>query len=263
MQAKRLEIVLRYHKIKQQILRMKAIQWIYTVYVITVFTLTMLLFSLFIIIPLVISTKGGRVSFIFIRAWAHTWSALVGIRYEIHGKEHIVKGQPYIYIFNHRSFLDAPVIPIAIPQEIRAMGKKELNNIPLFGLIVSRVAVWVDRKDANSRQVSVARLKEILNQGISVVVAPEGTRNDSNETLLPFQRGAFRIAVETQVPIMPMAIIGADKLMKKGSLLMRPGKVRIYFSKPIEPKPQLDELAIVQLSEKAYSRLEAMILTHE
>lgn len=242
---------------------MKVIQWIYTFYAIIVFALTMLLFSLFIIIPLVISPKGGRLSFIFIRAWARTWSALVGIRYEIHGKEHITKERPYIYIFNHRSFVDAPVIPIAIPQEIRAIGKKELNKIPLFGLIVSRVAVWVDRKDANSRQVSVNRLKEILEQGISVVVAPEGTRNDSDQTLLPFQRGAFRIAIETQTAIMPMAVIGSDRIMKKGSLLMRPGKVRIYFSKPIEPKPQLDELAIITISEKAFSRLEAMILTHE
>lgn len=242
---------------------MKIIRWIYSLYTAVLFILLMLFFGLFIVVPLLVSPRGGKVSFVFIRLWAGIWSFLVGIRYEIHGKEHIDPKQAYIYIFNHRSFIDAPIIPMAIHQEVRAIGKKELSKIPVFGFVVSRVAIWVDRKDTASRKASVDRLMQILHRGISIVVAPEGTRNDTGQTLLPFEKGAFRIAVETGTPIMPMAVIGADHIMKRGSMLLRPGKVHIYFSAAIDPRPFTGEDGFLKLADKCYNRLEAMILTHE
>jgi 1-acyl-sn-glycerol-3-phosphate acyltransferase len=242
---------------------MKIFQWIYTLYAALLFVILMLIFGLFIVIPLVVSSRGGKVSFVFIRLWATIWSFLVGIKYRVHGREHIDLNQPYIYIFNHRSFIDAPVIPMAIRQEVRAIGKKELSKIPVFGFIVSRVAVWVDRKDAVSRKASVEKLLKILENGISIVVAPEGTRNDSGQALLPFQKGAFRIAAETGIPIMPMAVIGADRVMKRGSFLMRPGVIHIYFSSPIETTSFSGEEGYNRLTDKCFNRLEAMILTHE
>lgn len=242
---------------------MKILQWIYTLYSALIFIILMLVLGLLVVIPLIVSTKAGKISFFFIRLWAKIWSFLSGIRYEIHGKEHVQANQPYIYIFNHRSFIDAPVIPIAIPQEIRAIGKKELSKVPFFGYIVSRVAVWVDRKDAASRKASVERLLKILKNGISIVVAPEGTRNNTEQALLPFQRGAFRISVETGIPILPMAVIGADKIMKRGSILLKPGKVRVYFTAPISPTPYQENFDYESLSDKCYNRLEAMILMHE
>lgn len=222
----------------------------------------MLLFGIFIVFPLILSSKGAKVSFVFIRLWAGTWAFLSGIRYEIHGKEFIDPKQPYIYIFNHRSFIDAPLIPLAISQEIRAIGKKELSQIPLFGTVVGRFAVWVDRANPESRKESLVKLLAILKTGQSIVVAPEGTRNDTKERLLPFQKGAFRLSIETQIPIMPIAFIGAENIMKRGSLLLSPGKVRIYFSAPISP-PQQSEHAIEEFSEKCKNRLDAMILAHE
>nr|WP_244545518.1 lysophospholipid acyltransferase family protein [Algoriphagus locisalis] len=120
----------------------------------------------------------------------------------------------------------------------------------------------MDRTDAESRRKSIDRLVTFLNQGISAVVAPEGTRNASESPLLPFKSGAFRISIETKIPILPIAVIGANKIMKKGSLLIRPGKVKIYFSKPIQPSLP-SELAVSDLSKKCSSRLEAMLLTHE
>ncbi len=241
---------------------MKVLKLIYSAYAILLFVLLKLLLGLFILIPVLVSKKGDRISFFFIRLWAGIWSFLCGIRYEVIGKEVINQNQPYIYIFNHRSFLDAPVIPMAIPQVIRALGKKELSKIPVFGWIVGKFAIWVDRTNAESRRKSIDGLVKYLNQGISVVVAPEGTRNNSGETLLPFHKGAFRLAVETQIPVIPMAVIGADKIMRKGSLLLSPGKIRIYFSQPIYPPPPSDS-AVDDLAEKCRNILEAMILTQE
>lgn len=240
----------------------KFFQWIYTIYSVLFFYALMLIFSLFILIPLLISQKGDKISFFFIRLWASIWSFLSGIRYEVHGLEHIDRSKPYIYIFNHRSFIDAPVIPMVIPQEVRAIGKKELSKIPVFGQVIGRLAVWVDRSDAESRRISLEKLIKFLNQGSSIVVAPEGTRNDSGEVLLPFQKGAFRLSIETGIPILPMAVIGADQIMKRGSLLLSPGKVAVYFSAPILP-PKASDDAVIDFSEKCRNRLEAMIVAHE
>ena len=240
----------------------KFFQWIYTIYSVILFVVLMLAFSVFILIPLLISRRSDKISFFFIRAWARIWSFLSGIRFEAHGLEHIDRSKPYIYVFNHRSFIDAPVIPLMIPQEVRSIGKKELSKIPVFGTVIGMLAVWVDRSDAESRRISVEKLVSFLNQGISIVVAPEGTRNSSSETLLPFQKGAFRLAVETQIPILPMAVIGADKIMKRGSILLSPGKVNVYFSGAITP-PAASENAVNDLAEKCRNRLEAMIVAHE
>jgi 1-acyl-sn-glycerol-3-phosphate acyltransferase len=240
----------------------KIIHVLFTIYSILLFFTLLLILGLFIVIPLSISNAGGKISFFLFRVWARVWSFGSGIRYEFHGRELIDRSQPYIYIFNHRSFLDAAIIPLAIPQQVRALGKKELSKIPFFGWVVGKVAIWVDRTDAEARGKSIGQLVKFLNQGISAVVAPEGTRNDSDATLLPFKSGAFRLAVETRIPILPIAVIGANKIMKKGSLLISPGKVKIYFSKPIYP-PTQSETAVSELSEKCQSRLEAMILTHE
>ncbi|MCS5491843.1 1-acyl-sn-glycerol-3-phosphate acyltransferase [Algoriphagus sp. CAU 1643] len=241
---------------------MKFFQAIYTIYSALLFISLMLVLGLFIVIPMMITEKGDRISFFIIRAWAGTWSFLTGIRYEIQGLEFIDRKQPYIYIFNHRSFIDAPVIPMAIPQELRALGKKELSKIPFFGWVVGKFAIWVDRTSSESRKESLGKLITTLSKGKSVVVAPEGTRNDTSETLLPFHKGAFRLAIETKIPILPMAVIGADRIMRRGSLLLRPGKVRIYFSQAIHP-PIASDSAVLEFTDQCRNRLEAMVLAHE
>lgn len=240
----------------------KFLQWIYTLYSALLFVVLMLIFGIFIVLPILVNERGDRVSFVFIRLWAGIWSFLSGIRYEIEGLDKIDRSKPYIYIFNHRSFIDAPVIPMAIPQELRALGKKELSKIPFFGWVVGKLAIWVDRSSVESRRASLEKLIGILEKGISVVVAPEGTRNDTDVVLLPFQKGAFRLSIDTQKPILPMAVIGADRIMKRGSILLSPGKVRIYFSDPIYP-PQPSDTAIHELTDKCRNRLEAMIVAHE
>jgi len=241
---------------------MKILQTLYTVYALLFFWILMILFAPFIFFPIVLFKKGGSATFFFIRGWARTWCFLIGLKFRIHGLEYIDKNTPYIFIFNHSSYLDAPAIPMAIHREIKALGKKELASIPIFGFLISHVAVWVDRKDPESKKRSVQKLKSVLSDGTSIVVAPEGTRNESGQALLPFQNGAFKLATETGLSIMPMAIIGAGKLMNKKSLLIKPGTIHIYFSKPIPPSgSSIEEIAL--LKDKAYNRLEAMILTHE
>jgi 1-acyl-sn-glycerol-3-phosphate acyltransferase len=152
---------------------------------------------------------------------------------------------------------------MVVPHRVRAIGKKELSKVPIFATVVSKLAVWVDRSNPVSRHKGLEKLMALLKKGISVVVAPEGTRNNTNQTLLPFQKGAFRLAIETQTPILMMAVIGADHLMKRGSWLLKPGIIRVYYSKPISPPTNLSKNEVDEFTEKCRNRLEAMILTHE
>ncbi|WP_226388746.1 lysophospholipid acyltransferase family protein [Penaeicola halotolerans] len=226
------------------------------------FVFWMILFSPFMMIPILISDRAGRFSFIFIRLWATLWGYMSGIRFKTYGKEVINLSQPYIYTINHTSYLDAPAIPAAVPQQLRALGKHELGKIPLFGWIVGRFAVWVDRTNPASRLKSIDKLKNVLAKGISILIAPEGTRNNTKNTLLPFKNGAFKLAIETQTPILPMVILHANKLMPRGTFFLKPGVISIYFSEPI-PVSGLSLEDVDQLKEKVYNRMEAMILTHE
>lgn len=242
---------------------LKFFQWIYTAYAALLFFALMLLVGLFVLIPLLIHPRGDIISFVFIRFWIGAWSFLTGVRYEVQGREQIDLKQSYIYIFNHRSNLDAPLIPMVIPHRVRAIGKKELSRIPIFATVVGKLAVWVDRSNPVSRHKGLEKLIALLKKGISVVVAPEGTRNNTDQTLLPFQKGAFRLAIETQTPILMMAVIGSDHLMKRGSWLLKPGIIRVYYSKPILPPTELSKEKVDEFTEKCRNRLEAMILTHE
>ncbi|MDN3205683.1 lysophospholipid acyltransferase family protein [Algoriphagus sediminis] len=242
---------------------LKVFQIIYSIYALLLFIILMMVFALFIIVPLLISPKGAKISFFFFRLWAGLWFFLCGVRYEIEGLEYIKKKSSYIFIFNHRSFVDAPIIPVSVPKEVHAIGKKELLKIPIFGLIVDRVAVWVDRTNPESRKASLEKVSKLIKSGVSVMIAPEGTRNGTDETLLPFKKGAFRLSAETQTPILPMAIIGADKILPKGGKLMSPGRIKVIFSQEMNPPKSSDEKSIEEFLELGRNRLEAMILTHE
>lgn len=159
---------------------------------------------------------------------------LTFIRYSIKGKENFHKGKSYIYVSNHTSFLDIPGICLALPGEFRPLAKKELLKIPVFGIIAKGACIIVDRSSTESRKKSIDMLKQTLKEGINILLFAEGTQNRSKEVLQPFHDGAFRIAIDTQQPILPIVIIGAGKLMPPGTVTLRPGKVKIIVGKEIQ-----------------------------
>lgn len=206
----------------------KIIRYIYTGWCGVAFVLPMLIFSLPMVIPILISRKLDFITYFFIRTWVFCFSFASGIRFKGHDKGLVDQRKSYIFVINHTSFLDAPAIPIAIPSSLVALGKQELARIPVFGWIAGHFAIWVDRTSAESRKEGSAKLKELLKGGTSVLVAPEGTRNNTDAPLLPFKYGPFRLAIESQIPIIPVVIHNASKLMQRGSLLLRPGVVHCY-----------------------------------
>lgn len=203
------------------------------IWVLIVFTTFMIILLPLIVLPILIHVRVGMGTFYGLKIWSWIFSKLNFIPYEIIGKQNVKASNSYIYTCNHTSFLDAPGIALAIPNQFRPLAKKELLKIPIFGLIVRVVTVIVDRSSPESRKASLQKLKDIIEKGVSILIFPEGTQNRTKELLQPFYSGAFRTAIETQTPIMPMVVINAGKLMPPGTMNIKPGKIKVVFGEPI------------------------------
>lgn len=184
---------------------------------------------------------------------------LTFIRYKFYGREHLQRGKSYIYVSNHTSFLDLPGLRLLIPGEFRPLAKKELLKLPLFGWIVRGATVVVDRSNAQSRKKSIEKIREILSHGIPALIFAEGTQNRTKEILQPFKDGAFRIAIETQLPIVPLVVIGAGKLMPPGTIQLRPGKIKIVVGEEMEVSG-LSLSDVTALKQKTFETMQSIVL---
>jgi 1-acyl-sn-glycerol-3-phosphate acyltransferase len=158
---------------------------------------------------------------------------LGGIKVSVLGTENIPAGAA-IFVANHASNVDPPLLAWAIPRRIAILVKKELFKLPIFATSM-RVASFipVDRgsKEAmNSIDVAV----KVLQSGVSLLIFPEGTRSPDGR-LRRFRKGAFTIAVRSGAPIVPTSIAGTQKIMKKGESWLNPGDVTVRFGPPIDP----------------------------
>jgi 1-acyl-sn-glycerol-3-phosphate acyltransferase len=210
-----------------------------------------------ILIPFMLGPRFGRVGYFFLYLWSWIFSKLTFIRYKFYGLENFKKGQSYIFVSNHTSFLDIPGVCMAIPGQFRPLAKKELKKIPVFGWIASAAAIIVDRSSHESRKKSIDRLKMMLRRGISILIFAEGTQNRTSEILQPFHDGAFRIAIDTQQPVLPMVVIGAGPLMPPSTFDLSPGLIRIYVGEVIDTTQYPEVKA---LKEKTFEQMTELIL---
>lgn len=180
---------------------------------------------------------GGNVIYNVCRYWADAWFFLIGIRHKNIFESPLAAGKPYIFVANHISYLDIPVIFKCIRRRpIRVLGKSEMKQIPIFGFIYRSAAVMVNRSSAAERSKSVRVLKSVLHKGISIFIYPEGTFNETHQPLKDFYDGAFRIAIETQTPIRPILFLDTyDRMHYRSVFSLKPGKSRSVF---------LDEISV-------------------
>ena len=235
---------------------------IYTIYVGLVFFFFMFLYLPLIALPLLFKLDGNQLSYYGLHLWAQTFRLFSGIRYEIKGKENLQAKQSYIFTPNHTSYLDIPALPLTAHHSYKALAKKEIAGIPFFGLLAKAVTVMVDRSSVTNRRKSLIKLIKALKAGTNLVVFAEGTINKTDAPLAPFQDGAFRIAVETGTPVVPVVIMGASKLMPARSKLIRPGKIRVEILPPI-PTEGLALNKVKPLKEEVFRKMEDKILTFQ
>ena len=168
-----------------------------------------------------------------------TWLGVkaAGIRVRVEGRDNIEPGVHYIFLSNHVSNLDPPIVLPNIPGMTSVFLKKELMNIPLLGTAM-RMGKYVPVSRANSRedaQRSVEAAADALNSGLHITVFPEGTRSPDGR-LLPFKKGAFFLAEATGAPIIPIVITGTEKMMPRNTLRITPGEAYLKFLPAIRPQ---------------------------
>lgn len=198
------------------------------------------------------------------RLWADLLFPLYGMHHKnIFEVPHNYSRQ-YVFVFNHISFWDIPVIMKTIRhQHFRVLGKAEMAKIPVFGFLYRQAVVMVDRSNAEARAKSVRQLKSVISKGISVVIAPEGTFNTTHRPLKEFYDGAFRVAIETQTPIKPVLFLDAyDRMGYESIFSLTPGRSRSVFLQEV-PVQGLTIEDLPALKQKVYTLMEEKLVKYK
>jgi len=165
---------------------------------------------------------------------ARNWIRLTGVRVKVRGREHLDPNQPYVFVANHQSYLDAAPLFAFTGRRVGALAKKELLKAPILGYGMGFVnVIAIDRSNRERAVETLQVAKDRLNSGISFVVCAEGTRAKPGE-MLPFKKGAFHLAVQAGVPIAPIALKNSDVLMGKGTREAWPGTIEMVMLRPVD-----------------------------
>lgn len=165
------------------------------------------------------------------RLWARFILIGMGFRYKIEKAAVPVQGESYMFIANHTSMADIMLMLVAVKNPFVFVGKQELAKIPLFGFFYKRTCILVDRSSAKSRQAVFLRAQRRLKQGLSICIFPEGGVPDESVVLDVFKDGAFRLAINHQIPIVPLTFADNKKRFSYTFFSGSPGKMRAQIHK--------------------------------
>lgn len=176
---------------------------------------------------------------------AETWLKMCRAKVEVRGSENLEPGRSYVFVSNHRSYLDTAALFRHTGRRIGLVAKKELLKAPILGQGMNFVnIIAIDRSNPEKARESMRRAREVMQNGYSFGVFAEGTRAMPGE-LLPFKKGAFHLALQTDAPVVPVAIKNTDWMMGKKSGVAYPGTIEMVLLPPIETREfaQKDNLA--------------------
>ena len=167
------------------------------------------------------------------RLWAPGLLAMAGVRLAVSGYEHLDGAQPAVFVSNHQSYIDVPVLFAALPVPLAFVLKEELRRMPLVGWYAAAMGmVFVDRRAPRGARVSVDEVARVLGSGTSVVLFPEGTRSVDGG-LAAFKRAGFAAAIAAGATVVPMAIRGAGWVLPPRGFALRGGTIHVTFGRPI------------------------------
>jgi 1-acyl-sn-glycerol-3-phosphate acyltransferase len=165
--------------------------------------------------------------------WARTLMRLGGVKLEISGRENIPPNETVVYMPNHQSDLDWPIIFMSVPGLYLFVAKKELFDTPIFGTYLRiQNYIPIDRDRLKKSLKTYKDIVSLVERGNSIIIYPEGTRSYSKE-LQKFKAFSFAFLQEARVRVIPIAIDGSIDILKKGSMLIRPGKVKVTILPPV------------------------------
>jgi 1-acyl-sn-glycerol-3-phosphate acyltransferase len=168
------------------------------------------------------------------RIWMSLFLSSIGCRFIVRGKHHFNIASTAVVICNHNSLIDVPICTPFLPRANKTIAKKSFIYVPLFGWIYQFGSVIVDRKNDQSRRESYDAMKRVLANGLDMLIYPEGTRNKTSEPLKSFYDGAFKLAIETQKPIIPVVLLNTKKILPAYPIMcFKPGKIQMDILAPI------------------------------
>ncbi len=195
------------------------------------------------------------------KIWMQIFLNGIGCHLTVKGKEHFAPGKNYIIVCNHNSMMDVPVSSCFIPGGNKTIAKKEMEKIPVFGIMYRMGSVLVDRKSDRSRRESYIKMKWVLESGLHMCIYPEGTRNTTADPLKSFHDGAFKLAKDTGKPIIPTLIFNTKKVLPIGkSFYVMPHSLEMHFLQPVEVDP--NETA-TQLRDKVFDIMKAYYVANK
>jgi 1-acyl-sn-glycerol-3-phosphate acyltransferase len=182
------------------------------------------------------------------RAWSWLILATTGVTVDVSGLERLEPGRTYIFVSNHQSIYDIPVVFWSVPWQIRIIAKSSLGRFPFLGWHLRRTGhLLVDRKRPD-RPGILRKWRALVGQGLSLIIFPEGTRSPDG-VVAPFKGGSILLAIEAQLPIVPLSVDGTRDVMRKGRLMVCPGHVRLRVHAPVDTA-SLDPQAARGLAER-------------
>ena len=166
-------------------------------------------------------------------AWSRMIARTVGARVRVVGAEHIEPGASYVFLSTHQSYMDIPVMLGYLPAQLRIAAKREVFRIPFLGWHMRRAGhISINRGSTTEAVESLRRAASEVRPGVSVFLYPEGTRSRDGR-LQPFKKGGFKFALQTGLPVVPVAIVGTRALLPRDSIVFRPGPVELRVAPPV------------------------------
>jgi 1-acyl-sn-glycerol-3-phosphate acyltransferase len=173
------------------------------------------------------------------RRWSRWILNTTGVRVDVDGLERITPGTTYVFISNHQSIYDIPVIFASLPYQLRVIAKASLSRFPVLGWHLKRGGhLFVDRQHPD-RSGILRRWRRLVSEGVSLIIFAEGTRSWSGR-VARFKAGSFLLAIQAGLPIVPLSVIGTREVMPKGRLRTEPANVQLIVHDPIYP-PRIAE----------------------
>lgn len=181
----------------------------------------------------VVATRNAHIYFALGRFCIRVAGLITGVRVRVIGREKIRQGETYVFLSNHQSNCDIPVLTHVLPWDYRSLLKKELMRLPVLSTVLRHAQfVAVDRRDPNQSRASIDRAAELLRGGHSFISFPEGTRSRDGR-LGEFKKGVFIMAIRAKRPVAPITLRNSSRIQPPGTYRIRPGIVDVTIHDPI------------------------------
>jgi 1-acyl-sn-glycerol-3-phosphate acyltransferase len=214
------------------------------------------------VVPIVISFSvpephGMRLFKASAKAWMTFFLNAIGCPLTINGRSNYQAGSNYVVVSNHSSMMDVPLLTPFFPGVNKTIAKKSMSKVPIFGWVYTRGSVLVDRDSDASRRKSYEDMKAVLAQNLCMAIYPEGTRNRTGKPLKPFYDGAFRLALDTEKPIIPVVMFNTAKALPPGlPFFLWPTPLHMHLLPPVSGQGKTIEQFKQEVFELMWKKVE-------